>query len=127
MRINLKIHNFYPETILLRKINLNQNSYSTVAKLGTYVYCKKIYIYYMHYNTHYLFIIINRFCHNKAKSTGCSLNIVFFRKFLKYILDSGLSRFFLGVYTGLKAWTTRWQVKDQRCSRTGTVKKNYNI
>ena len=33
------------------------------------------------------------------KYTGCSLNIVFFPKILKYIPDSGLSRFFLGVYT----------------------------
>ena len=54
-----------------------------------------------------------------------------FSKILKYIPDSGLSlslsRFFLGVYTGLHAWTTKWQVEDQRCSRTGRVKKNHNI
>ena len=40
-------------------------------------------------------------------TTGCSLNIVgFFSKILKYIPDSGLSRFFLGVYTGIHARTT---------------------
>ena len=50
-----------------------------------------------------------------------------FSKILKYIPDSGLSRFFLGVYTGLHAWTTKWQVEHQRCSRIGRVKKNHNI
>ena len=31
------------------------------------------------------------------------------------------------MYTGLHAWTTKWQVEDQCCSRTGKVKKNHNI
>ena len=31
---------------------------------------------------------------------------------LKYIPDSGLSRFFLGVFTGHHAWTPRWQVEN---------------
>ena len=53
--------------------------------------------------------------------TGCSLNIVFFSKILKYIPNSGLSRFPLGV----SVWT-QWQVKHQRCSRTCRV-KNHNI
>ena len=56
-------------------------------------------------------------------ATGCSLNIVFFfSKISKYIPDSGLSRFFLVVYTGPHAWTTKWQVEHQPCSRTGKVK-----
>ena len=55
--------------------------------------------------------------------TGCSLNIVFFSKILKYILDSGLSRLPLGVSV-----CTQWQVKHQRCSsRTCWVQKNRNI
>ena len=59
---------------------------------------------------------------------GCSLNIVvFFPKILKYIPDSGLSQFFLDVYNRLHAWTTKWQVEGQRCSRTDRVKKNHNI
>ena len=60
-------------------------------------------------------------------ATGCSLNIVFFSKILKYIPDFGNSRFFLGVYNGLHARTTKWQVEYQRYSRTGKVKKNDNI
>ena len=51
--------------------------------------------------------------------TGCSLIIFFLSQISKYISDSSLSRFFLGVYTGLHAWTTKWQVEHQRCSRTG--------
>ena len=51
----------------------------------------------------------------------------FFSKISKYIPDSGLSRFFLGVYNGLHAWTTKWQVEDRCCSRTGKVKKSHNI
>ena len=46
-----------------------------------------------------------------------------FRKFL-YIFRTLAS---LGVYTGLYAWTTKWQVEHQRYSRTGRVKKNHNI
>ena len=42
-------------------------------------------------------------------TTGCSLNIVFFSKILKYIPDSGLSRFPLGVSV-----CAQWQVKPQR-------------
>ena len=45
-----------------------------------------------------------------------------FSKILKYIPDSGLSRFLLGVSV-----YTQWQVKHQRCSRTGRVQKNYNM
>ena len=44
-----------------------------------------------------------------------------------FILDSGLSRFSLGVHTGLHAWTARWQVEHQRRSRTGRVQKNHNF
>ena len=52
----------------------------------------------------------------------------FFSKILKYILDSGLSRFFLGVYTGFHAWATKWQEENQRYSRTyGRVQKSHNI
>ena len=40
--------------------------------------------------------------------TGCSLNNVFFSKILKYIPDSGLSRFPLGVTVCIQ-----WQVKHQ--------------
>ena len=48
--------------------------------------------------------------------TGCSLNIVF-SKILRYTLDSGLSRFPLGV-----SECTQWQVKHQLCcSRTCRV------
>ena len=50
-----------------------------------------------------------------------------FSKISKYIPDSGLSRFFLGVYNGFHAWTTKWQVEHQRCSRTGRVKKIHKI
>ena len=54
--------------------------------------------------------------------TGCSLNIVFFSKILKYIPDSGLYRVPLGVSV-----CTQWQVKHQRCCRTCRVEKNNNI
>ena len=43
-------------------------------------------------------------------------------KILKYIPDSGLSRFPLGVSV-----CTQCQVKNQSCSRTGRVQKNHNI
>ena len=44
-------------------------------------------------------------------------------KILKYIPDSGLSRFPLGFSV-----CTQWQVKHQRCSsRTCRVQKNHNI
>jgi len=42
-----------------------------------------------------------------------------FSNILKYILDTGLSRFPLGV-----SECTQWQVKYQHCSR---VQKNHNI
>ena len=45
-----------------------------------------------------------------------------FKKIFKFILDSGLSRFPLGVSV-----CTQWQVEHQRCSRTGRVQKNHNI
>ena len=45
-----------------------------------------------------------------------------FSKILRYIPDSGLSLFPLGV-----SECTQWQVKHQRCSRTGRVQKNQNI
>ena len=45
-----------------------------------------------------------------------------FSKILKYIPDSGLSRFPLGVSV-----CTQWQVKHRRCSRIYTVQKNHNI
>ena len=68
----------------------------------------------------------------------CNLSLAAFmyRVFIKYcvflkiskcIPDSGLSQFFLGVYTVLHAWTTKWQVEHQRCSKTGRVKKTHNI
>ena len=67
---------------------------------------------------------ITEACHSAsyicARYTGCSLNIVFFQKNSLW----PLSRFFLGVSTGLHAWTTNWQVEH---SRTGRVKKNHNI
>ena len=44
-----------------------------------------------------------------------------FSKILKYIPDSGLSRFSLVVNV-----CTQWQVKHQRCSRTCGVQKNHN-
>ena len=43
-----------------------------------------------------------------------------FSKILKYIPDSGLSRFPLSV-------CTQWQVKHQRCSKTCRVQENHNI
>ena len=43
-------------------------------------------------------------------------------KILKYIPDSGLSRFPLGVSV-----CTQWQVKHQRFRRTDRVQKNHNI
>ena len=46
----------------------------------------------------------------------------FFSKILKYIPDSGLSQFPLGVSV-----CTQWQVKHQHCSRTCRVHKNHNI
>ena len=45
-----------------------------------------------------------------------------FSKILKYILDSGLSRFPLGVNV-----CTQRQVKLQHCSRTGRVQKNQHF
>ena len=45
-----------------------------------------------------------------------------FSKILKYIPDFGLSRFPLGVSVCIQ-----WQVKHQRCSGTGRVKKYHNI
>ena len=54
--------------------------------------------------------------------TGCSLNIVFFSKILKYIPDSGLSRFPLSVNV-----CTQWQVKHRRRRRTCRIQKNHNI
>ena len=56
------------------------------------------------------------------RGKGCSLNIVFFSKILRYIPDSGFSWFPLGVSV-----CTQWQVKHQHCSRTGIVQKNHNI
>ena len=43
------------------------------------------------------------------------------------IPDSSLFRVFLGVYTDLHAWTTKWQVEHQHCSRSGRIRKNHNI
>ena len=48
---------------------------------------------------------------------GCVLS-----KFLRYIPDSSLSRFPLGISV-----CTQWQVKHQRWSRTCRVQKNHNI
>ena len=45
-----------------------------------------------------------------------------FSKILKYFPDSGLSRLPLDVSV-----CTHWQVKHQRCSRTGRFQKNHNI
>ena len=45
-----------------------------------------------------------------------------FSKILKYIPDSGLFRFPLGV-----SLCTQWQANHQHCSRTGRVQKNHNI
>ena len=45
-----------------------------------------------------------------------------FSKILKYILDSDLFRFPLGV-----SRCTQWQVKHRHCSRTCRVNKNHNI
>ena len=50
--------------------------------------------------------------------TGCSLNIVFFPKILKY---SGLCSPSVSVCVHTR------QVEHHRCSRTGIVQKNYNI
>ena len=50
------------------------------------------------------------------------IKICVFSKISKYIQNSGLSRFPLGVSV-----CTQWQVKHQRCSRTFIVKKNPNI
>ena len=58
---------------------------------------------------------------SKRVSSAQYFNVQF--NIFKYIPDSGLSRFFLGVYTALHSWTTTWQVEHQRCSRTGRVKK----
>ena len=58
----------------------------------------------------------------KRACTGCSLNIVFFSKILKY---SGLcfSLFSLAV----SVCTHTRQVEHQCCSRTGRVQKNHQI
>ena len=48
---------------------------------------------------------------------------VFFSKILKYIPDSGLSRFPVGV----SVCTHTRQVEHQRCSRAGRVQKIHNI
>ena len=49
-----------------------------------------------------------------------------FSKISKYILDSDLSLFFIGVYNWFHSWTTKSQVEDQCCSRTGRFQKNHN-
>ena len=49
---------------------------------------------------------------NAERYTGCSLNIVFFSKILKYIPDSDPY-----------ACTTKWQVEHQRRSITGRVEE----
>ena len=54
--------------------------------------------------------------------TGCLLNIVFYSKILKYIPDSGLSRFPFGVSV-----CSQWQVKYHHCIRTDRVQKNHYI
>ena len=54
--------------------------------------------------------------------TGCSLNIVLFRKFQNIFWTlASLSVFPQCVHR------TKWQVENQRFSRTGRVKKNHNI
>ena len=60
---------------------------------------------------------------NRQLSYRVLINYCVFSKILKY----SLSWLFLGLYTGLHAWTTKWQVEHPRCSRTGRVKKNYKI
>ena len=71
--------------------------------------------------------------HLRPPSTGCSLRYIpdsGLSRFpllgvssLKYIPDSGLPRFpLLGVSV-----CTQWHVKHQHCSRTGSVQKNYSI
>ena len=56
--------------------------------------------------------------------SGCSLNTAFFTKILKYIPDSGLSRFTLGVNVRKKNDRSN---TSSTCSRTGRVQKNHNI
>ena len=55
------------------------------------------------------------------EGTGCSLNSVFFEDFK---IHSGLWPFSVSPRCQL---CTQWQIKHQRCSRTGRVKKNHNI
>ena len=58
--------------------------------------------------------------------TGCSLNIVLFRK-IQNIFRTLAS---IGVYTGLHAWTTKWQVERQRIAtarQNWQSLKNHNI
>ena len=57
-----------------------------------------------------------------AASTGCWIEYCVISNILRYIPDSGLSRFPLGVSV-----CTQWQVKHQRCSRTCRLQKNNNI
>ena len=51
-----------------------------------------------------------------------SIKYCVFSKNLKYIPNFGFSRFPIVVSV-----CTQWQVKHQRCSRTGRVQKNHNI
>ena len=55
-------------------------------------------------------------------------NVCRYRMFIKscvfFVNFKIYSRFSVGVYIGLYA---KWQVEDQRCSRTGRVGKNHNI
>ena len=102
------------------------NAYTILLTVNTYVHCHSSSI-----------LLSARFCgccfrksvHYCAFFTEHpSLNKiwVFFENFI-YITDIGLSRFFLGLYTGLHACTTKWQVEHQRCSRTVRVQKNSKI
>ena len=57
-----------------------------------------------------------------GSGTGCSLNIMFFSKILKY---SELFPF--SVFPRCQCVNTTRQVEHQRCSRTGRVQKNHKF
>ena len=115
---------------LIKKIDLEINSYwlcwtliyqgalevKLLAKLTT-DWRKLFLTYKLSKNNAKLGIMQHALC-----STGCSLNIVFFSKNLKYIPDSDLYPF-----PALCTQTTKRQVEHQRCSRTGRVQKDHNI
>ena len=115
-------------------LSFYQSIYNTrkfLSKVSFSIYIMSRLLSYYYYLSFSMFIFIFRYIY-----INLYIFLFIYRVFIKYCVffenlkifpDSGLSWFFLGVYTRLDAWSTKWQVEHQRCSRTGRVKKNHNI